>query len=611
MKDVLAPRFVDRPRAWVRRLEAWAGPATGRRARVLRAAAIGLVPTLLALLGFRFRWVTDDAFIDFRIVQHVLAGHGPVFNLGERVEAYTNPLWVAILAILAAPLRPFLGEDVPLAWMAVLLGLASAVTGVFLAQRGALRLARAQGRVGSPLPLGALAIVALPPVWSFATSGLETGLGMGWLGLCFWGATRFPRAGRRWLPFVVGLGPLIRPDLAIHSAGFLLILLAALRPRSWKLLAYARVLAAVAVLPVGYQIFRMGYFAAIVPNTALAKEASLSRWDQGFLYLKDFVRPYHLWLPFLAVVLAGAITALAPRLRRRRRLLALALVPVVCGLIQAAYVTRVGGDFMHGRMLLPAWFAMLMPSAMVAGTRARRPILRAAAVVPWALLCMIALRVPYIGGPQKDGIGPDGIADERYYYTARLGLRNPVTVNDYKGYGWAADGAELRRLAEKKRVVVVPKPGKDENKTRELELAPGVASDLVTARGYVGILGYAAGLRVHLVDRLGLGDPLAARVALPQRGRPGHEKWLDDAWVIARFAKEGEPGVALRKAPKTRAKVEAARAALRCGELGELVEAVTAPLTAERFVKNVKSAVRLTKLRFPGDPAAAKAQLCK
>ena len=46
-----------------------------------------------------FDFVTDDAFISFRYARN-LALHGQlVFNLGERVEGYTNFLWTVILAL--------------------------------------------------------------------------------------------------------------------------------------------------------------------------------------------------------------------------------------------------------------------------------------------------------------------------------------------------------------------------------------------------------------------------------------------------------------------------------------------------------------------------------
>ncbi|APR76050.1 Hypothetical protein A7982_01397 [Minicystis rosea] len=581
----------------------WKGPATAAGPVALRALRtrrlLLAVPVLLFVLAATHVWVTEDAFIDFRVVQHVLAGHGPVFNVGERVEAYTNPLWVAILTLLAAPLYPILHERVPIEVTSVVLGLASTIAGVVLAQQGALQLARARGQRGLPLPLGALAIAAVPPVWSFATAGLEVGLSMGWLGLCFRGLVRYPREGRRWLPIVVGLGPLIRPDLGLYSVGFVAVLLLLRRE------ARFRTVVAAAALPVTYQIFRMGYFAALVPSTAIAKEASLARWDQGFHYLIDFARPYHLGIPFavaMFLLIMGARAALRRTGRRRARILAVMIVPVVCALLQAAYVTRVGGDFMHGRMLVPAWFALLMPIAVVPWTRG--PTRVALVLLPWALLCMAVLRVPYIG-KGKDGIGPHGIADERYYYTDRIGIFATVTLGTYGGYGWATEGYRLRDMAKQKRVLVIPKPGGRRDEMQELPLASWVPVNVVSARGHVGILGYAAGLGVHPLDRLGLGNAIAAHVTLERRGRPGHEKWMDPVWAIAHFTDVP----ATSKTPAD-TKIADARAALRCGDLGALVEATTARLTPARFVRNIMLAPRLTRFRFPGDPTAARAALC-
>lgn len=46
-----------------------------------------------------FDLTQDDAFISFRYAENLLNGHGLVFNIGERVEGYTNFLWVIILAL--------------------------------------------------------------------------------------------------------------------------------------------------------------------------------------------------------------------------------------------------------------------------------------------------------------------------------------------------------------------------------------------------------------------------------------------------------------------------------------------------------------------------------
>ena len=69
-------------------------------------------------------------------------------------------------------------------------------------------------------------------------------------------------------------------------------------------------LAAAFALPVLYEIFRMGYYASLVPNTAIAKEASRSYWFWGRLYFRQtFIESYALWLP-LVILLLGAYVPL-------------------------------------------------------------------------------------------------------------------------------------------------------------------------------------------------------------------------------------------------------------------------------------------------------------
>src|SRR2546422_6324150 len=74
-------------------------PDGTRRARVLLATA--LLATLVLLLAHSavYWFLTDDAFISFRYARNLRQGHGLVFNPGfERVEGYTNFLWVMVLA---------------------------------------------------------------------------------------------------------------------------------------------------------------------------------------------------------------------------------------------------------------------------------------------------------------------------------------------------------------------------------------------------------------------------------------------------------------------------------------------------------------------------------
>ena len=84
----------------------------------------------------------------------------------------------------------------------------------------------------------------------------------------------------------------MRPDLAVFSVILLVALLACLYMcESSRLTAgrTSRLVAAFVALPALYQLFRMGYYAALVPNTALAKATGGAQWSLGWDYLVDFV----------------------------------------------------------------------------------------------------------------------------------------------------------------------------------------------------------------------------------------------------------------------------------------------------------------------------------
>ena len=127
--------------------------------------------------------MTEDAFIILRIVRHLLDGHGPVFNVGERVEANTSALWVGLLAAAGMVARPFTPASLPLEWIAAASGLLCSALGLWAATVAAARSVDRGGARGLWLPSGAFVVVALAPFWDFATSGLETGLIFAWLGL--------------------------------------------------------------------------------------------------------------------------------------------------------------------------------------------------------------------------------------------------------------------------------------------------------------------------------------------------------------------------------------------------------------------------------------------
>ena len=101
-------------------------PTTG--VRMLRLGVLLVPAVLVGIGGWVHRWTDEDAFINFRIVDQIFAGHGPVFNAGERVETYTSAAWLAVLTVARVALSWLMGPE----WISVLLGLAAAVGGFAL-----------------------------------------------------------------------------------------------------------------------------------------------------------------------------------------------------------------------------------------------------------------------------------------------------------------------------------------------------------------------------------------------------------------------------------------------------------------------------------------------
>lgn len=251
---------------------------------------------------------------------------------------------------------------------------------------------------------------------------------------------------------------------------------------------------------------------------------------------------------------------------------------------------------MHGRFLLPGVFAVVLPAALIrVGRRSAASLLSVAVLVAWASWAGPWLRT------QEGEVGPRGIADERGFWVRRATDKTPVTLGSYADTWFARTGRTATAQLGLGRLLLFPK-GHDSDEVRAYPMSLSVGPDVVIVAGNVGILGYSANSRVHVVDRGGLGDPHTSRVELAARSRPGHEKSLPVEWVLARFA---DPTLGPSD-PRT----EAARRALRCGRLRTLSEAVSEPLTLGRFMRNVLAAPTLTALRIPRDPGEAEVRFC-
>jgi arabinofuranosyltransferase len=580
--------------------------ASGREAPTLPAAVqwlVLLLPTaFLAIAAWRHRWITEDGFIYLRIAEQLSAGNGPVFNAGERIEAYTGPAWVGVLA-LADVLSPVRAE-----WLAVWIGLLASAGGVLLATLGARRLWSPVGDGAVLVPLGALVFVVLYPTWGWATSGLETGLGFLWLGACTailarWATEPSPRLGA-WRLVVLGAGWVVRPEMMLPSLAFLAIVALGHRHPRQQL----RVLAVGLALPVAYQLFRMAYFGSLVANTAIAKEGSRPNVDRGWRYFLDFADPYWLWVPVAAVVVAAVPVVRASWSPGNRRPTAVVAALVGSGVVLAAYVVVVGGDYHHARMFLPALFACCAPVAAVP-VRRLAPIVAGGVVLVWAAVATVELRPEQLtsGNPFANGF----VAQTSF----NIGR---VTTDDF---GWAPDDPDMDWYTGEGyfHQAGFGMPIADP----EAPIDPGAPDPLASFWG-VGLIAYAPGIELHVFDQLGLADWLPSHLETePADDRfPGHEKPLPSPWVAARLTEAGSsplpeqfPGVDRPLIPATTGdeyleQVAWARATLQCGALVDLREAATSELSVGNVMDNLLGSFHNTFVRVPPDPEEAYRQLC-
>ncbi|MEM7199062.1 MAG: hypothetical protein AAF628_02285 [Planctomycetota bacterium] len=307
-------------------------------------AFFALAALLTAHAWLYLPFVVDDALISMRYAERLVAGHGLTWTDGERVEGYSNLLWVLLLAGWRA-----LGGDLVLGGRVLgllcsLLALAAVVTWPVRPS--------AERPVAHWLP-GAF-VAASGPIAVWSVGGLEQSLLIALLVWALWLLARPARGPRdEWAAgALLGLLCWTRPDgpsFAVASA-------AAVGWAAWRQGGRGRVRDSVlrvllppALLVATQLAFRRLYYHDWLPNTAYVKIGlTLERVEVGLVYVG-----YGLVFMLPLLLLAGAAAWACWRRNERRDVTALVLASLFTW---CAYVVAVGGD------VLPAW-RQLVPVA--------------------------------------------------------------------------------------------------------------------------------------------------------------------------------------------------------------------------------------------------------
>ncbi len=447
-------------------------------------AALGVAAALVpyAVLAWRLQWVCDDAYIAGRYAQHVAAGHGLVFNLGEPVpvEGYSDLLWVLI----GAGLERW-GLRSP-----EVIGAVSAATGLLLLL-GLRRVLVQRVGVSGPAATAAVAVLsAAPPFAAWATSGLET---MPATAAFFALVTLATTGATAWEGVLAALAGFALATLRPEGLFAAIAVLGGSwwsRPDARRSLRFA--VAALAALAVPWLAWRLSYHGSLVPNPVRVKVAlSPAVVARGLAYVALFAGT---WLTPLALV-------------RLPRLAADARWPRVAPFVAAAagvgaFAVVVGGDYLPcGRFLHAA--LPLVTVALAVALDQLAPGRRMGAVAAMVLLAGLPMaEVQLMPRPLLFQL-------QRVVGTKSAGFRTDRWQIDKEVERSAARVAWARAIAS-----VVP-DGRQ-----------------MVARG-VGALGYETGL--YVLDAYGIVSPEVADERAPGKlVAPGHDRLVQRGFFMGR-----------------------------------------------------------------------------
>ena len=456
------------------------------------AAALGC-----AYMAWRIAWLSDDAFITFRYVRNCLGGYGVVYNLGERVQGFTHPLWFLLLTGGGFFLR------IPA--LAVWMGLGLTFLAVLVAG-GIWR-----GRPTAAVCL-ALLLIASYSFREFQTSGLENPLTHGLAALALYCALG-TSGHRRNLPLAAAAAVLAvfnRLDqMPLLAPLFVYILYRITREsrlpavmRTWQGMA---LLGAAAAL-LGWYSWCAYYFGNPLPNTFFAKTGVIPLSEtivRGILYLIDFIRDE----PFPGLVLAASPILQGYWLWRRKSrhsddsAVGIAACTGAGMLLQLAYVIAIGGDFMRGRFLVSVYFT-------------------ACVMAVWALVDLWPKRLLFITCLVA------AAAFMQLFF-------DPVETT-----GRITQDQRLTREStywHQNRWSYLCEHGYEREFFNSLRLYAETFGPVTIKEDIIGVCGWMAGPKVSIIDRFGLIDPYIASLPGDPASRTGHIKFeIPEAYLRAR-----------------------------------------------------------------------------
>lgn len=426
-------------------------------------------------------WVTEDAYISFRTVENFLNGHGLRWNIYERVQAYTHPLWLFGLIFLSFWTIPVYYSSLILSWICV------GTTAYLLLSRS--------GKKGESLFRASWILLVLLISRAFvdySSSGLENPLSFLLIVLFLdkaFGLEKKCGSADVFLFFLyLSLSYLNRQDTVLIGLPFLLYLY---KPIKEKKIQGKWIGAAVlGLMPIIlWSAFSLVYYGYLFPNTAYAKLNTdltvFHLWPYGLDYLENSFR----WDIFTSLSILFTILLL-PYFIWKRKFLEAALSAGVG--LYILYVCSIGGDFMAGR-----FFALPFVACVFLFSEISPPYLPKVSVLFFVALFLLNQNSYLYITKDYIRLRNDGeIQDEKGAYFRSTNFLRSLRSKEFPTHGWAEAGRKFKKTS------------KDQDKA--------------CATINVGFYGYFAGANRKIVDSNALTDPLLSKLKSVSNWRVGH-----------------------------------------------------------------------------------------
>lgn len=381
---------------------------------------IGLLAALSVAFVFiciNHKFIQDDAYISFRYIQNFTDGNGLVFNIGEKVEGYTNLLWVLILSLFV--MLKFnvenMSQILSVIFGIIVLFASYYISGLIEVKDDSKQLKKAKS--GDP-DLTEKLFNLIPPVFLIFTgsfifwsiSGMESTMFISFclLGIYFYLKDKSRDEVNYKFPLFILLATLTRPEglyffglIMIHKLFFSIKVNGASGIKIFfsknNLLSYL-----IYIVPViFYFIIRYSYYGYLFPNTYYAKTGfSQAYLNAGLEYFMKFFSSYMIY----GVVLAFPLYLF----KKKENIYEISLLYLII-ISFILYVISVGGDVLkQNRFFLPVLpliyilFAKFLNEIyFILKNKSGRQVASAAVIIVCAAICI------YYYSSQKENLESD------------------------------------------------------------------------------------------------------------------------------------------------------------------------------------------------------------